>query len=386
VLMQQRLLGMPKTDDKHDSQDSKSGHPPAEAKTEERKLDENAVTDSSSSTFVAIVVDTAPSRGGKSAAQLKAYQAKVMAQQPKPTSEQKQEDPPPVQESSSSFLPHARGGKSASQLLAFQAKVLRQQQDSQPAPSQEQQPPTTKPIMDTTTAAAGGKSASLLLAQQAQLEQHAKMNKIVTEEQQVPTDKDKIMEERIMAARRAAAYDPSVVPTVVRPPNPQTTTTTTTAAVNDVNIIAKPVVAPESAVSVNKQQPPPPTPTPTAAEGNISGPDRVPLVGPKLSSLLSSIDPSFTMDAEVEEQLLYIASDFVDRLSTLACRLARHRGSKRMEVMDVQRVLVQQFGMHVPGVPPLLPPATTQAGVQQQQKQQGVKRSASCTAKKLVAS
>lgn len=208
--------------------------------------------------------------------------------------------------------------------------------------------------------------------------------------------KDRIMEERINVARRAAGLDhlpPSSFSHASTQQQQQQqqhvtfgTTTTAGSSSSTTSTIATALTSnkhqplpsilnarsqqQQQQYATNKQQqqqpppiihraPAPPTPQPTAAEASISGPDRVPLLGPKISSLLSSIDPSFTIDSEVEEQLLYLASDFVERLSTLACRLARHRGSKRMEVIDVQRVLVQQFGMHIPGAP--LPSAPFQS-------------------------
>lgn len=80
------------------------------------------------------------------------------------------------------------------------------------------------------------------------------------------------------------------------------------------------------------------------------GPHHAPLVGQKLQSLLESIDPNYVLDAEAEEQLLRLADDFVDSVVRRGMRLAKHRGSDRLEVPDLALVLKKGWGITVPGL------------------------------------
>lgn len=109
------------------------------------------------------------------------------------------------------------------------------------------------------------------------------------------------------------------------------------------------------------------TPQPTAVEwrvsahaGRTAGPQNSPLVGQRLRDLLASLDPNYVLDAEAEEQVLQLADDFLDKVTKQSLRLAQHRGSKTLDVQDVQLALQKQWGIVVPGLgPPNLvrPPA-----------------------------
>lgn len=56
----------------------------------------------------------------------------------------------------------------------------------------------------------------------------------------------------------------------------------------------------------------------------------------KLQDLLHEIDPTETMDDDVEEVLLNIADDFIENVITASCQLAKHRKSNTLDVKDVQ--------------------------------------------------
>lgn len=56
----------------------------------------------------------------------------------------------------------------------------------------------------------------------------------------------------------------------------------------------------------------------------------------KLQDLLHEIDPTETMDDDVEEALLHIADDFIENVITASCQLAKHRRSSILDVKDVQ--------------------------------------------------
>jgi transcription initiation factor TFIID subunit 12 len=80
-----------------------------------------------------------------------------------------------------------------------------------------------------------------------------------------------------------------------------------------------------------------------------------PLVGQRIQDLVSSLDPSYTIDAQAQEQLLQLADDFLDKVCKQSLRLATHRGSTTMDVQDVQLVLAKHWGIVIPGLgPPVL--------------------------------
>mmetsp|Transcript_18054 Transcript_18054/g.19855 ORF Transcript_18054/g.19855 Transcript_18054/m.19855 type:complete len:137 (-) Transcript_18054:106-516(-) len=80
-----------------------------------------------------------------------------------------------------------------------------------------------------------------------------------------------------------------------------------------------------------------------------------PLVGPRIADLVRSIDPNYGIEPDAEEQVLQLADDFLDKVTNQAIRLAQHRGSKTVEVRDLQIVLAKNFGIVVPGLG--MPPA-----------------------------
>jgi transcription initiation factor TFIID subunit TAF12 len=75
-----------------------------------------------------------------------------------------------------------------------------------------------------------------------------------------------------------------------------------------------------------------------------------PLVGPRIADLVKSIDPNYGIDPDAEEQVLQLADDFLDKVTKQAIRLAQHRGSKTLDVRDLQIVLAKNFGIVVPGL------------------------------------
>ena len=58
-----------------------------------------------------------------------------------------------------------------------------------------------------------------------------------------------------------------------------------------------------------------------------------------MSELVREIDPHEQLDEEVEEMLLSIADDFIESAVNAACRLARHRSARTLDVRDVQTYL-----------------------------------------------
>ena len=56
----------------------------------------------------------------------------------------------------------------------------------------------------------------------------------------------------------------------------------------------------------------------------------------KLQDLLNEIDPTETMDEDVEETLLQLADDFIENVINSSCQIAKHRKSSTLEVKDMQ--------------------------------------------------
>ena len=87
-----------------------------------------------------------------------------------------------------------------------------------------------------------------------------------------------------------------------------------------------------------------------AAPAQVPGPHLAPLVGERIADLVKSIDPNYVIDPDAEEQVLQLADDFLDKVTRQATRLALHRGSKIVDVQDLQIVLAKNFGIVVPGL------------------------------------
>jgi histone H3/H4 len=75
-----------------------------------------------------------------------------------------------------------------------------------------------------------------------------------------------------------------------------------------------------------------------------------PMVGQRLRDLVASLDPNYTLDAEAEEQILHLADDFLEKVTKQSMRLAQHRGSKTLDVPDIQLALAKQWGIVIPGL------------------------------------
>lgn len=102
--------------------------------------------------------------------------------------------------------------------------------------------------------------------------------------------------------------------------------------------------------------------TPSSARKSQDGfgkPSLAPILGEKLQKLCHSIDPSYTLDSEVQERLVEMADSFVEKVTRDATKLARHRGSSCLDVVDVALALKKGYNMSVPG---LGPPSVAGAG------------------------
>lgn len=115
------------------------------------------------------------------------------------------------------------------------------------------------------------------------------------------------------------------------------------------------------------------TPTSSTKKKSVGGvvddgygrPLLAPILGEKLQTLCHSIDPSYTLDAEVQERLVEMADAFVEKVTRDSIKLARHRGSSTMDVVDVALALKKGYNMSVPNLgPPSVPDGGETAGWQ----------------------
>lgn len=74
----------------------------------------------------------------------------------------------------------------------------------------------------------------------------------------------------------------------------------------------------------------------------------------KLTELVNTIgadegDGKTTIDGDVEELLLDLADEFVNSVTTFACRLAKHRKTDSVDLRDVQLHLERNWNIRIPG-------------------------------------
>ncbi|KAI8925941.1 transcription initiation factor, partial [Entophlyctis helioformis] len=69
----------------------------------------------------------------------------------------------------------------------------------------------------------------------------------------------------------------------------------------------------------------------------------------KLQMLVSQVDPTQKLDPEMEEVLLTVADQFIERVAFRACKAAKHRDGSRLEVKDVQLELERHWNLRIPG-------------------------------------
>ncbi|RKP13680.1 transcription initiation factor TFIID subunit A-domain-containing protein, partial [Piptocephalis cylindrospora] len=69
----------------------------------------------------------------------------------------------------------------------------------------------------------------------------------------------------------------------------------------------------------------------------------------KLQELVSQVDPLYRLEPAVEDLFLEVADEFIESVSHMACRLAKHRRGDTLEVRDVQMHLERHWNLRVPG-------------------------------------
>eukprot|EP00048_Salpingoeca_helianthica_P022044 m.16059 g.16059 ORF g.16059 m.16059 type:complete len:195 (-) comp6808_c0_seq1:38-622(-) len=69
----------------------------------------------------------------------------------------------------------------------------------------------------------------------------------------------------------------------------------------------------------------------------------------RLGELVKEIDPTQSLDNDVEDALIEIANDFIEKAVSASCQLAKHRGSTTLEAKDVMLHLERNWNLRVPG-------------------------------------
>lgn len=157
-------------------------------------------------------------------------------------------------------------------------------------------------------------------------------------------------------ARAAAGLPPLERPTA-------TSVTTTLPSIQVPKVTRPPAPKPVVRRASGKRDPKP-TPAPSVSESRVSiaptnaAAQTVPLIGTRVQDILTSLDPSYTLDAAAEHQVLQLVDDFLDKALKQSMRVAQHRGSKTLDVPDLQYVLAKQWGIVIPGLGPPVVPAS----------------------------
>eukprot|EP00730_Choanoeca_flexa_P017365 TRINITY_DN8352_c0_g1_i1.p1 TRINITY_DN8352_c0_g1~~TRINITY_DN8352_c0_g1_i1.p1 ORF type:complete len:205 (+),score=47.68 TRINITY_DN8352_c0_g1_i1:106-720(+) len=70
----------------------------------------------------------------------------------------------------------------------------------------------------------------------------------------------------------------------------------------------------------------------------------------KIDELLQQIDPNQKIDDAAKQLVADMAHDFIERVVTFSCKLARHRGSTQLEAKDLLLHLERNWNIRIPGV------------------------------------
>lgn len=67
-----------------------------------------------------------------------------------------------------------------------------------------------------------------------------------------------------------------------------------------------------------------------------------------MDALIKSVDPFETVEDDVSDALKQLVEEFVDDVVDQTARVAKHRGSTRLEARDVQYILEKRYRIVLP--------------------------------------
>lgn len=119
-------------------------------------------------------------------------------------------------------------------------------------------------------------------------------------------------------------------------------------------VAAQPNLVTVPAATATAQVKPPPTPNQAVpappSSTNATADTTAPVLNKqRITELVREVDPTEQLEEEVEEMLLSIADDFIESTVNAACRLAKHRSARSLDVKDVQMYLERNWHMWLPG-------------------------------------
>ncbi|XP_063727065.1 uncharacterized protein LOC134854647 [Symsagittifera roscoffensis] len=79
----------------------------------------------------------------------------------------------------------------------------------------------------------------------------------------------------------------------------------------------------------------------------------------RIQDLVNEVDPNQQLDEDVQNLLLEIADDFIEKTITTSCQIAQHRNASTLETSDVQLCLERNYNMWIPGFSESNPDDTT---------------------------
>lgn len=69
----------------------------------------------------------------------------------------------------------------------------------------------------------------------------------------------------------------------------------------------------------------------------------------RIQDLVNEVDPNQELDEDVQNLLLEIADDFIEKTINTSCQIAQHRNASTLETSDVQLCLERNYNMWIPG-------------------------------------
>lgn len=204
-------------------------------------------------------------------------------------------------------------------------------------------PPITPPKQSRPAPAQGVPTQASSMQDVRQQQQFQRQQHLQQQQQQQQYKQQQAMINRQQQAARRSSPSASRVSPKAAPPDQFMQSRMTTQPTDQEGKLSKASKAAKSSASSR-------TSAVDKTSATTGAPHMAPLLGERVQDILNGIDPNYVMETEAEEQVLQLADDFLDKVIRQSLRLAQHRGSKTLDVQDVQLVLAKHWGIVVPGL------------------------------------